>query len=415
MSVKRANPIRGTRDILPDEMDIRRRTERAILDVYNRAGFREIETPALEDLDLLLGSDGGENLKMIYSITKRGDKFAPKQDSTVRDLCDTGLRFDLTLPLSRYFANNKDKLEMPFKALQTGNVFRAERPQKGRFRSFRQCDIDIIGDAGPEAEIELIHTTAQALENAGFTDFTVKINDRRLLNAFITAFGFAPEDTQSICIVLDKLDKIGHDGVIAELIEKGYDEEKVHKFTQAAEHVTLDTIAEVTKDTKTVDELKRIIDTVSALSGGNYHIVFDFSLIRGMGYYTGPVFEVSWGDVGYSIAGGGRYDNMIGKFSKESVPAVGFSIGFERIIGILCDELLDSEPDNTRLMLFYNRVSDDFTQVLKKADSLRMDGYSVTLAPAKKKLGKQIHQANEAGYGAFLVYGRDDSPRSTAE
>lgn len=405
-----AKPVRGTRDILPDEMLVRDRLEQTILEIYRGHGFTRIETPALENIKLLLGSEGGDNLKMIFSILKRGEKLKAHEGSTASDLCDMGLRYDLTLPLSRFYSNNAEKLEMPFKAIQIGNVFRAERPQRGRFRSFKQCDIDIIGDPNVTAEIELITTTAKALTACGFEDFTIHINDRRLLTAFIVKSGFKPEDVGSVCISLDKADKIGADGVKKELAEKGYDAAMVDSFVDEVNSVTLDNIDEKIDDAEAIADLRRVIDTVTRLDGGKYQIVFDFHLIRGMGYYTGQVFEVSWGDVGYSIGGGGRYDNMVGKYSKKSVPAVGFSIGFERIVGILMEQLENQTKESKRVALFH-RVDDDMADVIAWADAKRAEGWQVNLITQKKKLGKQINACEEKGYAGFAVFGRDDDIR----
>lgn len=402
-----AKPVRGTRDILPEEMKLRKEIENKILEAFKEAGYNQIETPAIENLDLLMNSDGGENLKMLFTITKRGNKFKPYEGSSVKDLCDTGLRFDLTLPLTRYYSNNKTNLELPFKSIQIGEVYRAERPQKGRFRSFKQCDIDIIGDASIGAEIDLIHTVATALLNVGFKDFTIKINDRKLLNAFILKQGFDKSEINTIAIALDKLDKIGIDGVEKELLEKGLNEEKVKTLIVNLNNISLEKIEEITGDDQTVENLRRIINAISATSDNKYKIVFDFSLVRGMGYYTGPVFEVSWGDVGYAIAGGGRYDEMIGKTSKESVPAVGFSIGFERIIDILVNILEEASQPEKKVLLLCNPNKDDMSEVIKQADILKAEGYVVNLTPVKKKLGKQIEHAKEKGYYGIFLYGRD--------
>ncbi|MGI6110078.1 MAG: histidine--tRNA ligase [Eubacteriaceae bacterium] len=416
MSIHSAKPVRGTRDILPEEMALRNRAEQIISDTYRNAGFEQIETPVLEDIDLLLGSEGGENLKMLFTVLKRGDKFRPAGDSQPRDLCDTGLRFDLTLPLSRYFSNNKEKLPLPFKAVQIGNVFRAERPQKGRFRSFKQCDIDIIGDPSIGAEIELIHTTGEALKALGFKDFTIKINDRKLLNAFLESRGFTGAQIPSVCIVLDKMDKIGPEGVAAELTEKFADlsQQDASALVTEAASMTLDNVAQATGLPDAVADLKLLVETANASSGGDYQAVFDFSLIRGMGYYTGPVFEVSYGPYGYSVGGGGRYDEMIGKTSKQSVPAVGFSIGFERIIGILEDEGRRISDEEKSIVLFYS-LSDDMPAVLKTADSLKADGYRVIMTQQKKKFGKQLQHAQETGASGFMVFGRDEKPRLFGE
>lgn len=406
-----SNPVRGARDILPEEMRVRDALEQKILTIYRAHGFSRIETPALENIDLLLGSDGGENLKMLFTILKRGEKLKIHEDSTVNDLCDMGLRYDLTLPLSRFYANNANTLETPFKAIQIGNVFRAERPQKGRFRSFKQCDIDIIGDATIAAEMELINTTSKALLAIGFEDFTIKVNDRKLLTAFIKKSGFKEEDAGSVCISLDKADKIGADGVKKELTAKGYDEAMVSKFVDAVSAITLDNIGEMVDEPEAVADLKTVIETSTALSEGKYNVVFDFTLIRGMGYYTGQIFEVSYGPYGFSIAGGGRYDNMIGKYAKNSVPAVGFSIGFERIVTILMEEERGLQDDGKRMVLFYNS-DEDFKEVIRYADTLRDTGMTVNLVASKKKLGKQINYYADKGYDGFMVYGRDDAMKA---
>lgn len=403
-----SNPVRGARDIQPQEMLIRDQLEQQILSIYRNHGFSRIETPALENIDLLLGSDGGENLKMLFTILKRGDKLKVNETSTVQDLCDMGLRFDLTLPLSRFYSNNAGELEIPFKAIQIGNVFRAERPQKGRYRSFKQCDIDIIGDPTVAAEMELINTTSKALMAIGFEGFTIKVNDRKLLNAFIQKAGFKEEDAGSVCISLDKADKIGPEGVKKELTEKGYDEAMVSAFVDEAAAITLENIGEKLDEPEAVADLKRVIETSKALSFGKYNVVFDFTLIRGMGYYTGQIFEVSYGPYGFSIAGGGRYDNMIGKYAKNSVPAVGFSIGFERIVNILLEEQADKGAENKRMILFYNEGTDDMAQVIPYADTLRAEGCTVNLVAMKKKFGKQINYYADKGYGGFMVFGRDE-------
>lgn len=403
-----SNPVRGARDILPQEMLIRDQLEQQILSIYRSHGFSRIETPAIENIDLLLGSDSGENLKMLFTVLKRGDKLKATEASTVQDLCDMGLRFDLTLPLSRFYSNNAGDLEMPFKAIQIGNVFRAERPQKGRYRSFKQCDIDIIGDATVGAEMELINTTSKALMAIGFEGFTIKVNDRKLLNAFIQKAGFKEEDAGSVCISLDKADKIGADGVKKELVEKGYDEAMVSAFVDEAAAINLDNIGEKIDEPEAVADLKRVIETSKALSSEKYNVVFDFTLIRGMGYYTGQIFEVSYGPYGFSIAGGGRYDNMIGKYAKNSVPAVGFSIGFERIVNILLEEQADKATENKRIILFYNEVESSMATVIPYADTLRAEGYTVNLVAMKKKFGKQINYYADKGYGGFKVFGRDE-------
>lgn len=403
-----SKPVRGTRDILPDEMKIRDRLEQQILAVYRAHGFSRIETPVMENLELLLGSDGGENLKMLFTILKRGEKLKLNQDASVLDLCDMGLRFDLTLPLSRFYSNNQEVLETPFKAIQIGNVFRAERPQKGRFRAFKQCDIDIIGDPSVHAEIELMDTTAKALLAMGFKGFTIKVNHRQLLSEVIIKAGFAIDQVGTVCISLDKMDKIGADGVTKELLEKGHGEEQVEKLMACVTGVNLDNLDQWVADVGAMGELTEVISTVKTLAKDNYEVVFDFSLIRGMGYYTGLIFEVSYGPYGYSIAGGGRYDNMIGKYSKVSVPAVGFSIGFERIITILMEEQQNAQQIDPAMILFYDSQANSMVEVISEADRWRSNGYLVNLVAMKKKFGKQIAAWDNGQYEGFLVFGRDE-------
>lgn len=403
-----SKPVRGTRDILPDEMKIRDRLEQQILEVYRIHGFSRIETPVMENLELLLGSEGGENLKMLFTILKRGEKLELAPDACVPDLCDMGLRFDLTLPLSRFYSNNKETLEGPFKAIQIGNVFRAERPQKGRYRSFKQCDIDIIGDSTVNAEIELMDTTAKALLAIGFKGFTIKINHRQLLSTIIQKFGFPPESVGTICISMDKMDKIGVDGVTRELLGKGHDKEAVDQLMNCVTAITLENLEQWVEDQEAVESLVMVINTVKVLAKGDYEVVFDFSLIRGMGYYTGLIFEVSYGPYGNAIAGGGRYDNMIGKYEKTSVPAVGFSIGFERIINILMEEKKDQAEEEKSMILFYDPKTDNLAEVIAQGDVWRGKGYSVNLMAMKKKFGKQIATSNNGRYRGFLVFGRDE-------
>lgn len=402
-----SKPVRGTRDILPDEMKIRDRLEQKILEIYRIHGFSRIETPIMENLGLLLGSEGGENLKMLFTILKRGEKLELKQDASVLDLCDMGLRFDLTLPLSRFYSNNQEVLEGPFKAIQIGNVFRAERPQKGRYRAFKQCDIDIIGDSTINAEIELMDTTAKALLAIGLKGFTIKVNHRKLLSAIIQKSGFPPKDVGTICISLDKMDKIGVDGVTQELLNKNHDGQAVECLMNCVTGITLENLEEWVEDAESIEILTQVIKAIKIMAKDNYKVVFDFTLIRGMGYYTDLIFEVSYGPYGSSVAGGGRYDNMIGKYNKESVPAVGFSIGFERIINILMEEQKELVKEEKSAILFYDTKTDNIAEVIAQGDIWREKGYTINLMVMKKKFGKQIAICNNGRYEGFMVFGRD--------
>ena len=394
-----ATPVRGTKDYLPKEVEIRDYLREKIENTYKSFGFNKINTPVMEDIERLDKSDGGENLSMIFKLLKRGQKLDLTQpDLSENDLVDSGLRYDLTLPLSRYFANNRHLLSMPFKALQIDKVFRAERPQKGRLREFYQCDIDIIGDASINAEMELIAATTSALETMGFSDFTIRINDRRILTDMIISAGFLPEDVSSVCISFDKLDKIGMDGIKAELLEKEYPSETVEKFINIlneAEEDALQAAERFCTNSDVVNNVKQVIEFANNISDGKFKAVYDKSLVRGMGYYTGMVFEIVSPKFGSSIAGGGRYDEMIGKFLGESVPAVGFSIGFERISAILLEENF-TPPSKEKVVLAYDN-NDLFVDVIKKVKELQAQGKIVTILKRSKKFGKQLDVLVENG------------------
>ena len=398
-----ALPVRGTKDFLPSEAELRDFIQQKIAHTYKQFGFQKIATPVMEDIERLNKSDGGENLAMIFKILKRGQKLdLSKENITEDDLVDSGLRYDLTMPLARYFANNRQFLNMPFKSIQIDRVFRAERPQKGRLREFYQCDIDIIGDASNKAEMELIAATTAALENIGFDNFTLRINDRRILIDMIKFAGFTDDDVMSVCITFDKLDKIGLDGVKAELLEKEYNPDVVEKFMDLIaetqdEEQALDKAGEVCSDIAVVEQLRQVINFAREIANGDFKVVYDKSLVRGMGYYTGIVFEIVSPKFGSSIAGGGRYDNMIGKFLGESVPAVGFSIGFERICSILVDE--GFVPKRAEGVILVYNDSDDFAEVVDKAKEFQALGMRVNMLRRSKKLGKQIDALiDQAGY-----------------
>lgn len=399
-------PVRGTKDFLPKEVEIRDYVRGKIEESYKSFGFNKINTPMMEDIERLNKSDGGENLSMIFKLLKRGQKLDLSKDNLSEDdLVDSGLRYDLTMPLSRYFANNRQFLNMPFKSIQIDKVFRAERPQKGRMREFFQCDIDIIGDASINAEMELIAATTSALDNIGFSDFTIRINDRRILTDMILGAGFNTDDVMSVCIIFDKLDKIGIDGVKAELLEKEYNTAVVEKFISVISEAEDDALAVAEKycqNKDVVNNIKKVLEFANSISDGKFNAVYDKSLVRGMGYYTGMVFEIASHKFGSSVAGGGRYDEMIGKFLGESVPAVGFSIGFERICAILVDEGF-TPPLNDKLVLAYND-DDNFAEVNKKAKELQRDGKIVMMLKRSKKFGKQLDALIENGYSQMINF-----------
>lgn len=391
--------VKGTNDYLPEEARLRGYLQTTILKTYTDAGFERIMTPAVEDIENLDKSDGGDNLNLIFKILKRGDKLDKALASgDANALSDMGLRYDLTLPLSRYYANNREKLIMPAKCIQIDRVYRAERPQKGRLREFVQCDIDIIGSSSSSCEIELIHTTAKALLALGMEGFTVKLNDRRILRTLLTTCGFEPSQLDSVCITFDKLDKIGPIGVKAELNEKGFRTEAIERFSTLLENpLTLDSVKEVCGE-EALGDIEFIINSSKELSDGKYDIKFDISLVRGQGYYTGTVFEIVSDKFRGSIAGGGRYDNLIGKFTGENIPAVGFSIGFERIFAIL------SETDNPipfakkKIALLFDKA--DAVKAIRTAEKLREE-YDVVLSEKPKKLSKYLDKLQDKGYYGF--------------
>ena len=402
--------VKGTNDYLPNEVEIRDYLQERILSVYKENGFEHIITPAIEAIENLDKSDGGENLNLIFKIMKRGDKLDKALASGVtaaneNELADMGLRYDLTLPLSRYYANNKDKLTLPMKCIQIDRVYRAERPQKGRLREFIQCDIDIIGSESTDSEIELILTTTKALDAIGLKNYKVKLNDRRLLRAVLQSFGFAENDLDSVCITFDKMDKIGLTGVVEELTEKGFAKDAVDNFEKFLSEgdFTLESLKSRLEDKTPAESLEHIIDTVNELTGNAFELVFDLSLVRGQGYYTGTVFEVESIDFKGAVAGGGRYDHLIGKFLNEDIPAVGFSIGFERIFGILMNNGISIEQRADKIAVVYE--DGQLKDAVKAADALRAQGKIASLYIKPKKLGKFLNKLEERGYDGFLNVG----------
>ncbi len=400
-------PVTGMKDILPREMEIRNYVMEQVRETYGRFGFTQIETPCVEHIENLCSNQGGENEKLIFRILKRGEKLKLEEAKDVSDLADSGLRYDLTLPLSRYYANHMNELPSPFKALQMGNVFRADRPQKGRFRQFMQCDIDILGDATNLAEIELVLATTTLLSKLDFKGFTVRISDRRFLRAMALHCGFPEADLDKVFIILDKMDKIGEDGVREELLKEGYAEENVDRYL-ALFRVGNDSnaIAEL-KSTLgdalpegTAESLMAIIDTVNASKAGEFDVRFDPTLVRGMSYYTGTIFEIEIAEFGSSIAGGGRYDGMVGKFTGNNVPACGFSIGFERIITILLDHdfCVPRAGERVAFLIDKKMPSDRIPAIMKEASDLRAEGKTVLVSQMMKNKKFQKDNLEKSGY-----------------
>jgi histidyl-tRNA synthetase len=396
------------RDILPAEAEVRDWAASTILAVYRQHGFRRIETPALESLELLTGGGGGDNEKLIFKVLKRGEKLDLGAVSTEADLADLGLRFDLTVPLARYYAHNHAKLPDPLRAVQIGPVWRAERPQRGRYRQFTQCDIDILGVASEIAEIELILGTTEALGALGLEGLTVRINDRRLLGAMATWCGFAPERHASVFITLDKWDKLSPAEIRQELAEAGHAAAAIDRMLALYESTgsahSLPSMQERLEGSAAdgaFAALGRISEAVGAASEGRFGIDFDPTLVRGMGYYTGPVFEIR--SVSFptgSIAGGGRYDGMIGRFLGKPVPATGFSIGFERVVDILSKMSGRTKQDEKRVALLFDESTQALADVLRAARKLREEGYFVALERRTRNLGAQRAALERQGYSA---------------
>ena len=409
--------VTGMKDILPEEMFIRDYLINIIKKTYGSFGFTSIETPAVEHIENLLSKQGGDNEKLIFKILKRGEKLKLENIQDENDLVDAGLRYDLTLPLARYYSNNQANLPSPFKALQIGNVYRADRPQKGRFRQFTQCDIDILGEASNLAEIELILATTKALgEIAKGKHFTVRINDRRILMAMALFAGYNEDNINDVFIILDKMDKIGSDGVKKELTELD-GVEKCVKYLSLFNGLSDNAKAVLSLKDKlagfiedgVLDSLCEIIDTVLEVKTNDFSLVFDPTLVRGMGYYTGTIFEVSMEGFSGSVAGGGRYDKMIGKFTGNDTPACGFSIGFERIIAILLDEGFKIPDESRKIAFLYekNIDGDILKDTLKEAASLREAGNIVLVSKMNKNKKFQKEGLEKQGYTVFKEFYRE--------
>jgi len=413
-----STPTRGMRDILPAEAELRHAVMARILDVYTRFGFQQIETPAVENISLLTKGDGGENETLLFKILKRGEKLdLHALELREADLVDLGLRYDLTVPLSRYYANNAAKLPNPFKAIQIGPVWRAERPQHERYRQFIQCDIDIIGSESCIAEIELLLATSEALVALDFRDFVIRINDRRILSAMVSACGFGADQLENVFITLDKLTKVGIDGVTAELKENGYNTAAISELVILLNNfATADAMSELKSFTSAnispeiFEALERVIANVSAETKGAFSIRFDPTLVRGMSYYTGQIFEIEYKDYPFSIAGGGRYDEMIGKMLSRDVPACGFSIGFERIVSIIQSELKQIVQGKKKVALILE--SDDYIGVaMEIGRTLRKNNSVVSLQLRHKKLKRQLDELAAQGFDEFCILSSDtDAP-----
>ena len=413
MALKK-KPVTGMKDMLPREMEIRDYLIGLIKETYKTYGFCSIETPCVEHIENLCSKQGGDNEKLIFKIMKRGEKLNLETAQSEADLTDSGLRYDLTVPLSRFYSNNANDLPTPFKALQMGSVWRADRPQRGRFRQFVQCDIDILGEPTCLAEIELILATTTLLGKLNFKDFKVRINERRILKAMASYSGFTEDQYDQVFIILDKMDKIGWDGVKAELIESGYPEANVEKYVTMFDEMEKaeDALAYLSEklsgvlEEDVIENLRTIRTSVEATAASQFQLVFDPTLVRGMSYYTGTIFEIEMAEFGSSVAGGGRYDKMIGKFTGKDTPACGFSIGFERIITILMEQnfQVPGTSGKKAFLIEKNMPAEKLCEVLKEAKAEREAGAQVLVALMNKNKKFQKEQLSKEGYTEFKEF-----------
>lgn len=407
-------PVTGMKDILPEEMQIRDYVMGIIKETYGKFGFTSIETPCVENIENLSNKQGGENEKLIFKILKRGEKLNLERAQCEKDLVDGGLRYDLTVPLVRFYSNHANELPSPFKALQMGNVWRADRPQRGRYRQFMQCDIDILGEPSNLAEIELILATTTTLGRLGFQNFQIRINERRILKAMAAYSGFDEESYDSVFITLDKMDKIGFSGVEAELLENGFSRESVDKYLalfQGMENAKdglsylADELGGFLEEEVKVS-LQEIMESVGATKSSDFELVFDPTLVRGMSYYTGTIFEIAMPEFGGSCGGGGRYDKMVGKFTGNDVPACGFSIGFERIILLLMESgfKVPSQPAKVAYLLEKGLPGEELCKVIAKAQEERGEGKQVLVVRMNKNKKFQKEQLGKEGYMEFKEF-----------
>ncbi len=404
-------PVNGMKDILPEEMQIRDYVQGVIKDTYRSFGFTPIETPCMENIGNLSSKQGGENEKLIFKVLKRGEKLKLEEAKEEADVVDFGMRYDLTVPLARFYSNNANNLPAPFKALQMGNVWRADRPQRGRYRQFMQCDIDILGEPSNLAEIELILATTTTIGRIGFENFEIHINERRILKAMALYSGFAEESFDTVCIILDKMDKIGKEGVAEELEKEGFEKDAIDKYLGLFDGVEnaenglkylADTLADHLEE-GVYENLQEIIDAVEVTKTAKFDLVFDPTLVRGMGYYTGTIFEIVMPELGAACGGGGRYDKMIGRFTGNDVPACGFSIGFERIVLLLMESHLQipTQPTKKAYLIEKGYPADKLVEVIGKAQAERAEGKQVLVVRMNKNKKFQKEKLTAEGYEEF--------------
>ena len=416
------SPARGMRDLLPADVAVRDHVLESISAVYRRYGYQRIETPALENIARLSSGEGGDNEKLIFEVLRRGLPPEVAAGTPVRELVDLGLRYDLTVPLTRFYGNNQAALPTPFRSLQVGPVWRADRPQRGRYRQFYQCDIDMIGEPSVLAEAELIEATTEALAAIGLTGTTVRLSDRRFLAALASECGVPEAAQDAFFIIVDKLDKIGWDGVRAELLGSGFDAaqvaaavDKIQGLTDVPADKLADALADSVPglDASVVEDLAAVADALAQLALERpVSWQFDPTLVRGMGYYTGQVFEVVHPGMSGSVAGGGRYDKLIGRSLGQDVPACGFSIGFERIVDLLSRELA---RDAVALLVEGDVPVADAVAAARELRTGPEGARVVETVRRSGKFGAQLKRLEAAGFTGFVLLRVEDGAVARGE
>lgn len=409
------SPARGMRDLLPADVAVRDHVLGSISAVYRQYGYQRIETPALENIERLQSGEGADNEKLIFQVLRRGLPPEVAAGTSLRDLVDLGLRYDLTVPLTRFYGNNHASLPMPFRSLQVGPVWRADRPQRGRYRQFYQCDIDMIGEPSVLAEAELIEATSEALAAVGLTGTTIRLSDRRFLAALAADSGVPAALRNEFFVTLDKLDKIGWDGVRSELAELGFAPARISAVVEKIQglmDVPAGKLAGVLAESvpglpaEVVEDLSATAASLDRLAAEQpLSWEFDPTLVRGMGYYTGQVFEIIHPDMSGSLAGGGRYDKLIGRSLGHDVPACGFSIGFERIVDLLSRELV---RDAVAVLVEGDVPVADAVAVAREMRGLSGAGRVVETVRRSGKFGAQLKRLEAAGFGGFVLVRSED-------
>lgn len=408
----KTSPVKGTVDYLPKEMEIRQQVVNIIMDTYKKNGFLLVKTPVLENLELLTKGDSGDNQKLMFKTVKRGAKLdLTKPNLTEADIVEEGLRYDLTVPLSRLYAGNREKLPFPFKSIQIDESFRAENPQKGRDRQFTQCDIDLWGEPTEIAEIEILTTVLQAYKNLGLNNLVCKISDRRILTNLILQAGFVSEDINSVCITIDKIDKIGLDGVKNELVEKSFEETKISKLIEILQDVQangIDCLNKYNIDSDLINKITNIIENVKKFVASDYKIVFDISIVRGQGYYTGTVFEVYKpdSDIRGALGGGGRYDNMLEKFLGQSIPAVGFGLGLVPVLMLVMKNNLLENNKRKKIALIYDNCCSIEQVMLKKYEFMK--DYDVSIFAWPKNFNNFVERIKNNNFDGLFKMNKQE-------